>query len=113
MTGERKEPEKIVVRSRVFANTKPAGRLLTFWSWCPECPTGTLPGGQGPCKRGGRGAAGRAYRPAHRDRPEPERPPSDAQLLLSFPSAAPHASENKLANGEPFISFILGPDPIK
>lgn len=23
------------------------------------------------------------------------------------------ASENKLANGEPFLSFIWGPDPIK
>lgn len=106
MTGEGKEPEKIVVRSRIFANTKPARRLLTFWSWCPECPTGTLLGGQGPCKRG------RAYRPAHRDRPEPQRRATRSSFI-SFPSAALHASENKLANGEPFISFILGPDPIK
>lgn len=42
----------------------PRPRLLTFWSWSTEGPTGILPGGQGPCQGSRRGAAGRACTPA-------------------------------------------------
>lgn len=78
-----------------------------------KVPRASYPAGRGHAKEvDEEPQAEPAHRPAHRDRGERERRTTRSSFI-SFPSAAPHASENKLANGEPFISFILGPDPIK